>query len=53
MGEATHRWISIPNPEKKAQFDSKKSSLLFKLTPKKFHLYLQDKEKSKYMMPET
>lgn len=30
----------IPNPAKNAQFDSKNSSLSFKLTSEKFHLYL-------------
>lgn len=34
--------VDIPNPAKNAQFDSKNSSLLFRLTAKKFHLYLEN-----------
>lgn len=34
--------VVLPKPAKNAQFDSKKSSLLSRVTPEKFHLYLTE-----------
>lgn len=42
--EATDSNRTLPKPAKKGQWDSKKSSLLSKLNPERFHLYLKGKE---------
>lgn len=41
--EKLRRQKKVPKPRKNAQLDSKKSSLLSKLNPDRFHLYLGKK----------